>query len=238
MDIAKSPTIKKFSGSKATDPAKQASTDLAPPKHPHELKANQKMNQKKQATTPIKHTPAKEVKEAEIKKALNSATTPKKPKRTRTFSAKRKKATRITLITASLITVVAVILWINLPAIWIKVAASQAGVEASFPHYRPDGYSLRLPIETKDNQVKMTFASNQNDTTFTLVQEKSQMDSQAVRSMVEDLSDGQFLTVEDSGLTIFTFNGNAAWVNHGVLYSVAGDASLTRDTIASIAKSL
>lgn len=238
MDIAKSPKINKFNGNKPTGSTSSKPADLVAPKHPHQLKANQKMNQKKQATAPSKHTPAKEIKETEIKKALDSAAATKKPKRVRKSSAKRKKATRITLIAVSLVAVIAIILWINLPSIWIKVAASQTGVEASFPHYRPDGYSLRLPIEAKDNQVKMTFASNQNDTSFTLVQEKSQMDSQAVRSMVENLSDGQFLTVEDSGLTIFTFNGNAAWVNRGVLYSLAGDAPLPRDTIASIAKSL
>lgn len=242
MDIAKSPKIKKFGGTKpAGAPASAVaakSTDLAPTKHPHELKANQKINQKKQAAAPTKHTPSKEIKEAEIKKALDSAKSEKKPKRTRKSSAKRKKTTRITLIAVSLIAVIAIVIWINLPPIWVRVAASQTGVEATFPHFRPDGYSLKLPIETSNNQVKMTFVSNQNDTSFTLVQEKSQMDSQAVRSMVEGLSDGQFLTVEDSGLTIFTFDGNAAWVNKGVLYSLAGDAPLPRDTIANIAKSL
>ncbi len=235
VTVARHASVTKFAATKPASPS-SASQDVAPRHHPMALKAKahaRRMVPKRKAPVP-----AKVQKEAAIKQALDTAkpvSVAKQHKSPRRYHAKH---VRIGLIVALVAVVVAVGVWLSLPAISMKVAAAQANVAASFPHFRPDGYILRMPVESKDNQVAITYVSNQNDSSFVLTQEKSSWDSQAVRASVEKLSNGQFLTTNDRGLTIYTFDGNAAWVNKGILYRITGDAKLSNDTILRIATSI
>ena len=55
--------------------------------------------------------------------------------------------------------------------------------------------------------------------------------------MIEENSKGRFLTSRDRGITVYTHDGNAAWVNRGILYTIEGDAGLSSDAIMRIANS-
>ncbi len=227
----RSAVIKKYSPQ--TKQQHTETTDIKPRSHPHEVRARQV---RRTATKPAgPRQSAKEIKEAEIAKALRNA----KPTTSHpTQKKKHTKLVRIGSISAIVVLIAAAALWINLPKLSVTIASAQSGVAATIPHFRPDGYSLQIPITAEENKVIITFASNQNDTSFTLAQEKSSWDSQAVRELVEKRSSGQFLTTNDRGLTIYTYNGSAAWVNKGILYTIAGDSYLSNDTILRIANSL
>lgn len=238
LDIARHPQVKKISSAPAA--SKVSSQDIAPRNHPHVIAANQRAQQKKAIHAPATRTiTTKEVKDNEIARVLATQTSkPKKASRKKLSLFKRKKAIRLGAIIASIVVVIGIAIWMNLPIISVKFASAQADVAAEFPHFTPDGYTLNLPINANDNEVAITFKSRQNDSTFTLKQSKSAWDSNAVRAMVERDSKGQFLTTLDRGLTVYTYDGNGAWVNKGILYSISGDARLQKETIMRIANSL
>ena len=128
--------------------------------------------------------------------------------------------------------------YINMPNLSVRVAASQAGINAQYPGYTPSGYSFDGPVSYSNGQVLLTFAANGGNAQYKINQQKSAWDSQAVldnyvvaNSSVYDVNDTQ-------GLTVYTYDNNAAWVNKGVLYTISGDAPLRTEQVLRIATSL
>lgn len=128
--------------------------------------------------------------------------------------------------------------YINMPNLSMRVAASQAGVDATFPDYRPDGYRFDGPIAYNSGEVSVKFASNTNRSGYTIEQKNSSWDSQAVLDNYVSKKSKDYLTYSEQGLTIYTYNGKAAWVNGGVFYTIEGDAPLSSEQILRIASSM
>lgn len=129
--------------------------------------------------------------------------------------------------------------YLNVPNLSVRVAAAQAGIDASYPGYRPDGYRLDGPVAYSDGEVRMQFAANTGDTGFTLNQTKSSWDSSALlENFVRSESDDEYTTSQEKGITIYSYDGNAAWVSGGILYTIDGDAPLSPDQIRRIATSV
>lgn len=240
---ATNPQVKKFAATPSKKPS--ASPDITPRNHPHAAAAAQKKTtvQRHAAARAPSSAPSaphttKAIKDAEIKKALVAAKPPSQSPTPPRPPRRHRRTVRWSALIIFILLVVGAIVIMYLPTISVRIASTQSGVQAEVPHFMPDGYRLRLPAAAENNRVTLTFVSNQNDATFTLTQEKSSWDSQAVRASVEQQSGGQFLTTNDRGLTIYTYNGNAAWVNKGILYQIKGDSQLSNDTILRIASSL
>jgi hypothetical protein len=129
--------------------------------------------------------------------------------------------------------------YLNMPNLSVRVAATQAGINATYPDYQPDGYRLDGAIAAQEGKVQMKFASNSGPQNYVITQEKSTWDSSAVvDNLVKPASNDSYVTTNERGLTIYTFDGNAAWVNGGILYTVGGDAPLSSEQIRRIATSL
>lgn len=75
---------------------------------------------------------------------------------------------------------------------------------------------------------------------YTLKQARSTWDSKAVKEYVAKKADGKYIDTPETqkGITIYTYGGNAAWVNAGILYTIEGDANLTSTQIRRIATSM
>lgn len=129
--------------------------------------------------------------------------------------------------------------YLNMPGLSVRVAAAQADVAAGFPDYHPDGYRFNGPVAYAPGQVAINFKSNGGTTGYTLTEQKSTWDSQAVYdNIVAKAADDSYVTNSQQGLTIYTFKGDAAWVNKGILYTVHGDAPLSNEQLLRIAGSL
>ena len=128
--------------------------------------------------------------------------------------------------------------YLNMPSLSVRVAAAQAGINASYPAYHPDGYSLNGTVTYKEGEVAMRFTSNAGPQDYTLTQQRSSWDSTAVQEDIASKTNGQYLTDVQRGVTIYTYGGNAAWVSGGILYTIDGTAPLSRDQITHIASSL
>ena len=129
--------------------------------------------------------------------------------------------------------------YLNVPNLSVRVAAAQAGIDASYPGYQPDGYKLNGPVAFSDGQVQIKFAANTGNSDFTLNQSKSSWDSSALlENYVKEKSSDEYSTSQEKGITIYSYGGNAAWVSGGILYTIDGDAPLSPDQIRKIATSV
>lgn len=242
MDIAKSKSISRFAPHTAHHSSKTnqiKNTDIKPLKHPIATKIEKTRLQTK--TMPAKATtskPAKVIKEEAIKEALGKTTASKPPKKS--FIKRNSKYVNIITVGVLLLAAIGYFIYLNMPAITVKIASAQAGISASFPEYIPDGYSLDGPVSYSDGQVTINFHANSGNTKFTIKQSKSSWDSSAVKLQVDKESNNDTTETQEGGRTIYTYKDNtkAAWVNGGILYTISGDAKLSGEQIRHIATSL
>lgn len=155
------------------------------------------------------------------------------------FSSRHPRVSSVVVACVALVMLGGYLTYLNMPNLSVRVAAAQAGVNASFPQYRPDGYRFDGPIAYSAGEVTINFQSNGGPQRFTVKQKSSSWDSQAVLdNYVAKKSNNQYVTSSESGLTIYTFDNKAAWVNKGIFYSIDGDAPLSSEQILRIASSM
>lgn len=196
-------------------------------------------NEAKSKLAVAKPATAKEIKDTAISQALAS---PSVKQDTKKQGKGEQSHLRLFIIIGSILFVVLVGLyavWRFIPNISVSMAAAQAGIEASFPEYTPDGYSLSQPVTYSDGEVDLKFTSNSNENYYTIKQVRSSWDSSAVLDNVITPATGEnYVTTKERGLTIYTYGTNAAWVNGGILYTIDSKAPLSGDQIRRIATSL
>ena len=193
---------------------------------------------------------AKELKDQAIKKALMSAATTDMKEQKMTSSKKTKKTAgkmkfgfgRVMLaLSCATAAVFAIAYFVNLnmPDISLRVAAMQTGINASYPGYVPRDYSI-AGITSESGRVVLEFRHNNSDERFTLDEEASSWDSNALlTNYVKDAFGDEYTIIREQGLTIYTKGSNAAWVNGGIVYKLkAADGVLTNKQVRSIAVSL
>lgn len=233
MDIARSRSISRFAPHPVTAvKEKPIVTDIPATRHPLLTRTRQS-----QAPKVVPALTSRDIKEREIAKAL-ATPTPKMHKKK--FIRRHPKFITIASISVVIAVAVGYVVYLNMPALSVRVAATQAGINATYPQYQPDGYSLNGPVTYTDGAVSIHFAANTGSTKFDITQAKSSWDSTAVLdNLVKKTAGDNYITSQERGLTIYTYgNGNAAWVNAGILYTIIGDAPLSGDQIRHIATSL
>jgi hypothetical protein len=129
--------------------------------------------------------------------------------------------------------------YLNMPNISVRVAAMQAGIDASYPSYNPDGYSLSGPVKYTDGRVTLSYNANGGPQNYTINQSRSSWNSDAVLdNYVAPRAGTNYIPYTERGLVIYTYDNNAAWVNGGILYTIEGNAPLSSEQIRRIATSL
>lgn len=208
---------------------------------------NVKMRMKQRMTKPepAKAMSAKELKDQAIRKALaNAAKEDSKETTTKTKQANKLHfgIGRVLLALACATAAVFAIVYfvnLNMPDISLKVAAMQTGIEASYPSYVPRDFSLS-DITSEDGKITLNFSNSSTGDTFSLVEERSTWDSNALLSnYVREAYGENYTIVRDQGLTLYISNSDAAWVNGGIVYKLKTvSGNLTKKQIRSIAVSL
>ncbi len=224
----------------ASQPTSRIVQDIAPGVHP----MVQRVEAARAASSaPRVAKPSEVLKKEAIEAALANA--PQHSKRHRTKDHSRtdkqiKTRRRLSLATGGLaiLLIGAYFTYITMPTLSVKVAAAQAGVNASYPAYHPSGYSLSGAVAFQPGSVSMRFAQNGGKDGFTLTQSNSGWDSSALKNSVATKSNSDYAISQYNGLTIYTYGDNAAWVSGGILYTIQGDATLSTDQIQHIATSM
>lgn len=229
--------ISKFaSDPKAFSVKRPAVSDIAPKQHPAAQKVQKSVATVKQTQVQKNAPTAKQIKHAELGKALAHAKPAAPLKKT-----KRPQRRLLNVVSASfgLLLLAGYFTYVNMPNLSVRVAAAQAGIDASYPEYHPVGYRLNGPVAYRNGEVSMNFASNTGPLAFSLSQSKSGWDSSALlEKYVNPRSDSKYATYSDAGLTVYTYGTNAAWVNRGILYTIDGNANLSNEQIRRIATSM
>ena len=240
-DIQKNSSVTKF----APHPSgitPRIMSDIGPVQHQMLTKAHAQLAQEsrqKALRSTAAPKPAKLIKEEAIEEALR-----KSPSHTLNSGQQKQPKSRSRFISVASSALALLLLggyftYLNMPNLSVRVAAAQAGVNASYPEYRPDGYSLNGPVAYTQGEVVMKFAANAGPQNFTVSQSKSNWDSSAVLdNYVKEKAGENYIIYNERGLTIYTFDGNAAWVNGGILYTINGDAPLSSDQVRRIATSM
>jgi hypothetical protein len=180
-----------------------------------------------------------DLKEQLIKERLAEVSaTPAKKEKKQNWLSRQPRLVTILSSTLALLILGGYLTYITLPSISLKVAASRAGVNASMPEYKPDGYSLDGPITYSPGEVVISYKSNTNESGYKLTQKASNWDSQAVLDNYVSKQTDNYLTFQERGITVYTFSNKAAWVNGGILYTVDGNAALSSDQVLRVATSL
>lgn len=227
--IAKNPHVSRFAPQVAT--VQHRVMDIAPVPHPVAVKAQAVVNAKK---APVEVKTAQTIKQEIMQQAIANTTK-------QTKQHKRGFKPRLaSIVTASfaLFILGGYLTYLNMPSLSVRVAAAAAGIDASYPNYRPDGYQLSGPVVYDKGQVRLDFAANAGPQNFTIKQTKSDWDSAAVLDKyVNPKAGSDYATYSERGLTIYTFDGGVAWVNGGILYTIEGDAPLSNEQVRRIATS-
>jgi len=237
MDISRSSKVARFAPHPvaAAAPVKKAEVpDIAPKRHPVAARAFAR-TAKPAAVVAATAKSSKQVKDDAISAALAKPVA-KEPKKKRIHWSRK-----FIIITGIFVVLIigAYLTYVNIPSISVGFAASQAGINATYPQYKPDGYHLAQPVTYSDGTVTLKFESNTNDSAYSVVQTRSSWDSSAVlTNIVKKEAGDNYVTTQESGLTIYAYKDIATWVNGGILYTIDSNAPITNEQIRHIATSL
>ncbi len=212
--------------------------------HPLQSSANKKMRERfmTSETTPVKKLTAKELKEQAIKKALASAAKPAEESNKKEEKLHFGFGRVLLAMSCAAVAVFAIVYFVNLnmPDLSLRVAAMQTGINASYPSYIPRDFNLS-DITSEDGKITLNFKNNSTGDSFSLVEEASSWDSNALlTNYVKDAFEDNYTVIREQGLTIYiSGKGDAAWVNGGIVYKLKiASGSLTKKQIKTIATSL
>lgn len=128
--------------------------------------------------------------------------------------------------------------YLNLPNFALKIASSRAGLDASLPGYKPEGFDFDGPIAYSPGQLTLRFDNN-DEKEFKISQKESSWDSQSLLDNFVIRENKNYITFQERGLTIYIYDDNqATWVDRGVWYTIEGNAQLSTEQIRKIAGSL
>lgn len=236
-----SPAIAKFAPHPSGVSTRPRSMDIGPSVHPVVKKAHNRMQPASTPTPqPAAHKPSSILKQEVVTEALakapSHAAAHKAVKKTQSKKASRNFS--IASASLALLLLGGYFTYLNMPSLSVRVAAAQAGVQANYPSYHPDGYG-RGVVAYQDGEVSVKFASNSGPQSFTITQEKTTWDSTAVKENFVNKNWGDNIDiVTEHGLTIYRKDSDAVWVNGGVLYKINGNAPLSPKQIRDIAASM
>jgi len=227
--VGRSPHIQKFSGSRPDAPRLEA----------------QPTPQPAVAEVAVPELPQAAVTQHEALTRLVPAPPPEPPaSRTHAAGAWRPNlrlsphAGRIAATTAAVAIMGGYIWFHNYPKLALQNANAQAGITASLPGYVPSSYTLKN-TDTAPGLVTLNFASPSSSEALKIAQQRTSWDSSSLLDNYIAKTTDDYAAVQGQGLTIYLFNNNqAAWVNHGIWYSIEGASRLSREQILKIAYSL
>lgn len=256
MTITRSPKIHRFNDSTMqwAAPAQTAEPIPQAEIHPVQEAVNTRMQNRRLAAAKIEppKSSAKELKDRAIKQALETAAASESITTTAKASTQKKSKNKtmkvhfgfgrvLLALSCAAVAVFAIVYFVNLsmPDVSLKVAAMQTGINAAYPNYVPRDYSISS-ITSENKKIVLEFKNASADSIFTLTEETSSWDSNALLSnYVKDTYGDNYTVVKEQGLTIFISGSDAAWVNGGVVYKLdTKSGSLTNKQIRSIATSL
>ena len=251
--VKMSPMVKHFN-SPMPEVMPEESVTEAVQQHPMQVMANAKMQERKMGVQgsqvgQAQRATAKELKDQAIKRALAAASKSEENTKAVKSKSKVKKVEKMHFgfgrvllalsCAAAAVFAIAYFVNLNMPDVSMRVAAMQTGINPSYPNYVPRDYGVSS-ITSEEEKITLVFNNSATGGSFTLTEENSSWDSNALLSnFVKPEYGDSYTIVREQGLTIYVNGSNATWVNGGMLYKIkTTSGTLTNKQIRSIAVSL
>lgn len=238
MDIAKSSRVSRF----APNPIIKSSFVN---KDVTKTNSNPLLNRVNKSMELIKNSqPARaltEIKEEAIKKSIADT----KPASSKDKLSKINKLTsNKSLLIGLIVLFISIVFYLSyqyIPAISIRIAASQAGINATYPTYTPDNFYIHGPAVSQEKKVIIEYKQKNSDKSYIISQSYTNWDSSALyEKLVKTWIDKSPNTTRVNGLTVYSTTNydNVAWVNRGILFTISGNADLDSRKIERIVSSM
>lgn len=128
------------------------------------------------------------------------------------------------------------VMWANKANIEVHFASMRAGFHVVVPSYAPDGYTLTGNVTTNNGKATLDYRSG--DAAYTVSEQASTWDSATLQSSTVALQKSPQV-MQTAGRTVYLYgNGDAMWVDGGVLYNLVANGSLSNAEIANLTASL
>lgn len=194
--------------------------------------------------TPTNHQSPKTKQEKIFEKAIENANSHKEIPRSnhqknhRTKIKTKRRTFRYASGAFAVVLLTGFVLYQNIPNLSMRIASSKAGFNASLPGYNPSGFALSGPVVYSPGKITVNFSSNSDDRNYSLTQQVSNWNSQALIDNYFVVNNREFQTYQEKGKTIFLYGDkNATWVSGGVWYQIQDADELSSDQILNIASS-
>lgn len=138
----------------------------------------------------------------------------------------------------AILLIIGFVAYLNETSLQLRLASSRAGVSATLPGWRPEGFTIGK-FSYAPGTVTVTFDGTDAARGFSITQSSSSWDSTALLNNFVLPNNSVYNTVQTQDNTIYTFgNNNATWVSSGVWYRLTSNGSLSTTQIAHIAASM
>lgn len=181
--------------------------------------------------------PLKQIKNETISRALEQKHPASQPLPKIKFNFKRfwQQNYLYILATALMIIMGTILFILNFANLSLKLASNQVGFEASYPNYRPTGYTISKLPQVTEKTINFSYNNNQNN--IKISQQANHLDSETVlENFVKPFAKDKYIKNNFKGLTIYTYDKHAIWVNGGILYKIEY-SDLAQEEIFKIATS-
>lgn len=128
--------------------------------------------------------------------------------------------------------------YISLPTISVKLAASRAGINAKNP-YALSGYSLDNNIAAQPGKVTISYKSASGNGGYSVTQESDKSTTDyALRLNVSRQNGGSYQEMDVNGKTVLLYGNKATWLAGDMRYTIDGSDLMDSNQLRSIVKSL
>ena len=133
---------------------------------------------------------------------------------------------------------VAVGVYVAMPSVSIKMAASKAGIDAKNP-YVPSGYTIDSDVAYQSGRVTINYRGTNGNGGYSITQEANDNDSDdMLAAKVDNVTNGSYQVMQAGDKTIYRYRDVATWVQDGIQYTINTNNYLDSQQITDIANSL
>ena len=133
---------------------------------------------------------------------------------------------------------VAVGVYVAMPSVSIKMAASKVGIDAKNP-YVPSGYTIDSDVAYQSGRVTINYRGTNGNGGYSITQEANDNDSDdMLAAKVDNVTNGSYQVMQAGDKTIYRYRDVATWIQDGIQYTINTNNYLDSQQITDIANSL
>lgn len=129
-------------------------------------------------------------------------------------------------------------IYVAMPTISVKMAASKAGITTNTP-YIPSGFTIDGEVASADGHMTINYRSKNGGDGYSVSIKENDTDTQgSLRRRIAELYSSGYRTEQSGDKTLLRYDGKVTWLDDGIEYTINTNNYLDTDEITSIVDSL